>query len=348
MTTDTLGESGGLVSVALVRHLLDLTARQGYPSAPILAAAGLTPEDVADPDAWLPVERGGDMVRHVLETSRDPQFYLRLSQATFLSGFGIVGYLLESSPTLGDAIQALLRYERLISTVVYSRLEHLPGRALWSFECRHPDALVERHMTEFHTGGRYLFMLMVNERRSRIVEEVHFRHAGPATEQEAQVYAEVFRCPVRFGQPVSALVLHPAALAAPLRQVEYGLRDMLEAHADRKLMAMMREQELLLAQVRAQLRMLLLGGQPTRERLAERLGMSARHLHRQLQAEGSSYRELLDELRLELARQRLRESPRTIEEIGRLLCFTEGQSFSRWFRQRTGQTPGEFRQRPDA
>jgi AraC-like DNA-binding protein len=345
MAAQLQSESGELVSMALVRHMLDLTAWQGQAPGQVLTAAGLTAADIADPDGWLPVEYGGRMIRAVLAGSGDPQFYLRLSQLTFLSGYGIVGYLLESSPTLHDAIQSLMRYERLISTVIYSKLEHLPGRALWSFECRHADPVVVRHMTEFHSGCRYLFMHMVKEKRSRIVSEVHFRHEGPASAREVEAYEQVFRCPVRFGQPRSALVLRQSALALPLRQVEFGLKASLEAHADRKLMAMMREQESLREQARAQLRMLLLGGHPTRERLAERLGISARHLHRQLQAEDSSYRELLDELRLELARQRLRESTRTIEDVGRLLGFTEGQSFTRWFRQRTGQTPGDFRQR---
>lgn len=343
MAKQLYSESGGLVSMALVRHMLDLTAWQGQPAAPVLAAAGLTLDDVSDPEGWLPVEYGSRMIAAVLERSQDPQFYLRMSQLTFISGYGIVGHLLESSPTLQDAIQSLMRYERLISTVTFSKLEHLPGRALWSFECRHADPVVVRHMTEFHTGCRYLFMHMVKEKRSRIVSEVHFRHAGPASAKEAEAYEQVFRCPVHFGQPHSALVLQPAALGLPLRQVEFGLKPALEAHADRKLLAMVQARESSLAQVRAQLRVLLLGGQASRERLAERLGVSSRHLHRQLQAEGSSYRELLDELRLEMAREHLREPVRTIEEIGRLLGFSEGQSFTRWFRKATGHTPGEFR-----
>lgn len=344
MDKQLYSDSGELVSKALVRHMIDLTAWQGQPAAPVLEAAGLTAEDIEDPDGWLPVEYGGRMIRAVLERSQDPQFYLRLSQITFISGYGIVGYLLESSPTLLDAIQSLMRYERLISTVTFSRLEHQPGRALWTFECRHDDPVIVRHMTEFHTGCRYLFMHMVKERRSRIVSEVHFQHDGPASAKEAEAYEQVFRCPVRFGQSRSALVLQPAALALPLRQVEFGLKATLEAHADRKLRAMMEAQESTLAQARAQLRVLLLGGQPTRERLAERLGVSARHLHRQLQAEGSSYRDLLDELRLELAREQLRESTRTIEDVGRRLGFTEGQSFTRWFRRHTGQAPRAFRE----
>lgn len=338
--------SGEFVSIALVRHFLELTARQGQPTPPVLAAAGVTAEELNDDDGWLAVDRGAAMMHAVLRFSQDPQFYLRMSQLSFVSGFGIVGYLLEASPTLKDAILSLMRYEQLLSTVAFSRLEHRPGEVLWSVECCTADPVVVRHMEEFHIGARYLFMRMVKERRSAIVSAVHFRHAAPTEPGQLEAYAAIFNCPVRFGQAESALILKPPALACALHQMAPGLKETLEAHADRKLVAMMAAASgSLLDQARAQLRMLLQRGQASRERLAECLGVSGRHLARQLQSEGSGYSELLDELRLEGARQLLPESTRTIDEIGRLLNFSDGQTFSRWFRRRTGQAPGDCRRR---
>lgn len=338
--------SGEFVSIALVRHFLELTARQGQPTAPILAAAGLEPEQISDDDGWLPVDQGAPMMHAVLCLSGDPQFYLRMSQLSFISGFGIVGYLLETSPTLKDAILSLMRYERLLSTVAFSSLEHRPGEVMWRVECRTADDVVARHMEEFHIGARYLFMRMVKARRSQIVSAVHFRHPGPSEPGQLAAYAAIFNCPVLFDQPASALILQPSALGLPLHQMAPGLKETLEAHADKKLFEMMAAANgSLLSQARAQLRNLLQRGQASRERLAEALGVSGRHLARQLQAEGSGYGELLDELRLEGARKLLPESTRTIDEIGRLLNFSDGQTFSRWFRQRTGQAPGDCRQR---
>ena len=133
-----------LVSIALVRHLLDLTARLGQPTAPILAAAGVTPEQLSDDDGWLPVSKGGEMMHAVLRLSGDRQFYLKMSQLSYFSGFGIVGYLLESSPTLKDAIQSLMRYERLLSTVAFSHLDHRPGEVHWIVENSTSDAEIVR------------------------------------------------------------------------------------------------------------------------------------------------------------------------------------------------------------
>ena len=337
-------ESGEVVSIALTRHLLDLTAWQGLPPTQLLTAAGLTADSLNDSNGWLPMEKGVAMLHTALSLSGDPLFYLKLSQLTFLSGFGIVGYLLESSPTLKDAIAALLRYERLLSSIAYSKLDRQPGRVLWGFACRHEDPVLVRQMTEFHIGSRYQFLLMVKEKRSKIVAAVHFHHAPPPGPDAAAAYGQVFRCPVLFNQPESALVLHPPALNLPLRQVEPGLQATLAAHADQKLNDIMATTSLV-AQARTQLRMLLHTGHPDRDRLAERLGISSRHLCRQLQQEGSGYRELLDELRREIARDQLRNTGRTLDEIATMLSFRDGQSFIRWFRQAEGMTPGEFRAR---
>ena len=345
MAKITPSPSDEFVSVALVRHFLDLTARQGQSTAPVLAAAGLETEQLSDDDGWLPVAKGAEMMHAVLRLSGDPRFYLKMSQLSFFSGFGIVGYLLETSPTLKDAIHSLMRYERLLSTVAFSRLEHRPGEVLWSVECCTADDVVVQQMEEFHIGARYLFMRMVKARRSQIVSAVHFQHPAPPDAGQLAAYRAIFNCPVLFGQPATALILKPPALTFPLHQMAPGLKETLEAHADNKLVEMMAAASgSLLTQARAQLRILLQNGQASREKLAERLGVSGRHLARQLQAEGTGYSALLDGLRLESARKQLEGSTRTIDEIGRLLCFSDGQTFSRWFRQMTGQAPSDFRQ----
>lgn len=346
MSTTSPSPSGELVSIALVRHFLQLAAKGGHPTAPLLATAGLDPAQLADDDGWLPVAQCAPMVHTVLDASGDPQISLKLSQLSFVSGFGIVGYLLESSPTLKEAINSLLRYERLLSTVAASRLEYRPGEVLWTIECGTSDPVLVRHIEEFHIGVRHLFMRMVKESLSNIVSAVHFRHPGPDAPEQLATYQAIFDCPVVFDQPESALVLKPQALGFALHQMAPGLKLTLEEIADRKLVEMMGGASgSVLAQARAQLRALLHRGQASRELLAECLGVSSRHLARQLQAEGSSYGSLLDEVRLEVANKLLPDTARTIDEIARLLSFSDGPSFSRWFRQRTARTPSEFRRR---
>jgi AraC-like DNA-binding protein len=83
----------------------------------------------------------------------------------------------------------------------------------------------------------------------------------------------------------------------------------------------------------------------TAETIAERLHVSTRTLHRQLQEEGASLQQLKDEARRELAVELLRRSTRTVKQVALAVGFRNEKSFSRAFRDWTGDSPTAFRER---
>lgn len=338
--------SGAYFAAPLAQHLLDLIRWHGLPADQTLQRLGLGREDLNPASGRLPAETGQRLMSIALDISGDPQLFLRLSKTTFTSGgFGVVGHLLQACPTLKDCIDSLTRFEPLISNIGTSVLQHRPGQVLWGLEINYPDALMVRQATEFSLGVRYRFLLLAQEKRSSIALAVHFRHPPPEGTAGLQAYADVFQCPVHFNQPEDALVLAAGTLNTPMRQPDSVLKEALEQQAEKKL-GELDTGDSLREQVRRALLSLLQGGQASREKLAEKLGVSSRHLGRQLENAGMGYRELLDELRMESAREQLLKSARTIDDIGARLGFSDGQSFIRWFRQATGKTPGEFRVNP--
>lgn len=84
---------------------------------------------------------------------------------------------------------------------------------------------------------------------------------------------------------------------------------------------------------------------PTLKLMADLCDTSPRSLHRQLKLEGSSYQEILDEVRFERAHQRLRESEVSIKELASQLGYSGSNNFVRAFKRKCGETPGEFRAR---
>jgi AraC-like DNA-binding protein len=97
-------------------------------------------------------------------------------------------------------------------------------------------------------------------------------------------------------------------------------------------------------QVKNILRQLLKEGLPRKEQVAEHLAVSVRTLQRQLHQAGTSYQQILDDLRQELAEHYLLNSTLPIQDIAQYLGFTEPRSFHRTFKSRRGMPPGEFRQ----
>ena len=86
----------------------------------------------------------------------------------------------------------------------------------------------------------------------------------------------------------------------------------------------------------------LKGDVPTLELVAQKLVMSKRSMQAKLKEEGSTFQQLLNESRKELAQQYLREKQVSKSEIAYLLGFSEVAVFSRNFKKWTNMTPTEF------
>jgi len=170
---------------------------------------------------------------------------------------------------------------------------------------------------------------------------VWLEHPCPPDASQAQ-YEAFFDCPVLFEQAYSALIVPLAYLQLPLRQADAQLLRTLEEHA-MGLMATL-EDASLEQRVKSILRQLLKEGLPRKEQVAEQLAVSVRTLQRQLHQAGTSYQQILDDLRQELAEHYLLNSTLPIQDIAQYLGFTEPRSFHRTFKSRRGMPPGEFRQ----
>ena len=77
--------------------------------------------------------------------------------------------------------------------------------------------------------------------------------------------------------------------------------------------------------------------------VARKLGLGSRTLQRRLREDGSTYQSLLGQVREQLAKQYLREGDKPLSEIAYRLGFGHATEFHRAFRNRTGTTPGRFR-----
>lgn len=87
----------------------------------------------------------------------------------------------------------------------------------------------------------------------------------------------------------------------------------------------------------------LCGGEPTAEVIARKMRATPRTLQRWLTARGTSYREILDGLRRDLALRYVTEDRLAISEAAYLLGFSEASAFHRSFKRWTGRTPAQYR-----
>ena len=86
----------------------------------------------------------------------------------------------------------------------------------------------------------------------------------------------------------------------------------------------------------------------TLETIAERLNMTARTVQRKLTAEQSSYKEILEDVRHNLAIEYLQSTSFTIEEIAIRLGYSDSSSFCHAYKRWTGVNPSDIRHRDSA
>ena len=89
--------------------------------------------------------------------------------------------------------------------------------------------------------------------------------------------------------------------------------------------------------------LLLPDGGVTVERVAQRLAMDRRTLHRRLVAEGTTFSELLNAARREVAEPLLARSERSFQHVADLLGFSSLSAFAHWFRRQFGSTASAYR-----
>lgn len=152
----------------------------------------------------------------------------------------------------------------------------------------------------------------------------------------------LYPAPVAFDQPLSALYVETDSLRMPVRREARELPHFLRHAPEGWMFPSFKDESL--AQ---RLRHLLAARLPaslTAQDAAEALNVSLRTLHRRLAQEGTSYQAIKDELRRDLAIQKLSRGQEPLAVISAELGFDSTASFHRAFRHWTGDTPGAYRE----
>jgi AraC-like DNA-binding protein len=301
-------------------------------------AVGLNPSLLHDPDNRIPFSQLVDLYEKAAQLTKDPDFGLHLGETVNPKAFDLVGYIALNSPTLGEAFARLTRYHSIWTDGAAFSFDF--AQPIASLVYKYVDHSIKNHRHDSEMTFATVTALCRNltDRGWRPVA-VEFQHEQPNDVSEHQ---RLFRCPVEFGKRADNLLFAASSLSLPVAKADPGLCAVLDRHAE-ELLAKFPPRDSLVDQVRHIIGRELNGGDPSLERIADQLGLSARTLQRKLHDLDTSHNDLLDELRHELALRYLREPEMAICEVAYLLGFSEPSSFHRAFKRWTGKTPNEFR-----
>lgn len=302
-----------------------------------LGEVGLTQDELRDEAHRVSHERVIRLWQRAVEVTGNPDFGLTVSAMIPPGQFGVVEYAFRKSASVLDGFERVCRYFRIHHDVARWNLARDGGRVV--LEHSLPGArTLPRAACDFVLCN---FVRVCADATGKTIKpsEVWLDYAEP---DDTGMLRERFGDNLRFDTGRRALVYTEDAAAAPLTTAEPQLCSILDAHA-RELLASLPTISSFGDRVREILSEQLNGGNPTAQETARSLKMSVRTLHRRLADEDTSHKQLLAELRRELATRYLRDRGIAISEVAFLLGFSEPSAFHRAFRRWTGTTPAEFR-----
>lgn len=329
-------DAGGQVRIGGALAIPAVLRSLGADPAKVLTEAGVDPKLFEDPNNVISFAARSHLLAHCAARTGCPHFGLLVGQQNSLHSLGLVGLLVKYSPDVGTALRNLVRHTHLHVTGAAFGLAVDGNVASFSYDIYEPH--VEAHA---QTGDGAMAACYNGVRELCGPEwkpgEVWFAHRSPA---DVGPFRRFFRVPLHFDAEQYALRFSAYWLNRRLPDTDPELRrllrsqiDMLEAHHGGDFPD----------QVRRVLRSTLATGHAKADQVAMLFSMHSRSLHRRLNAFGTSFQQLLDEIRYEFARQLLEDSTMEVGEIAGVLDYAAPGVFTRAFRRWSGTTPAEWR-----
>jgi AraC-like DNA-binding protein len=310
--------------------------RLGADPAKVLAEAGVDIALFDDPENLISYAARGRLLSHCVAATGCRHFGLLLCQQGGLHTLGLVGLLVKYSPDVGTALRNLVRHFHLHARGAALDLSADRDRVTFGFGVYQPQVEAIDQIGDGAVATMFNVMRALCGPDWTPVEG-RFAHRKP---QDAGPYRRFFQAPLRFDAEQYGLVFNADWLGHRLPEADPELRRLLQKEIDA---LEVRHGDEFPAQVRSVLRTALVTDHGKADQVAALFSMHSRTLNRHLNEFGTSFQQLVDEVRFAIARQMLEDSSKDVSQIAATLDYADASSFTRAFRRWSGTTPAQWR-----
>ena len=334
-----------LSQLSAFKAMKDGFAQRGLDLAQILSDAGYHP----DPTEQIDAETLADMFSvawdAAVAATGNPAIGLETTPRQPLIGLGALSHLVLSAPDLRSGLQRVARYTSLISpttsvgvaapaTSLGMDVDRDGCRITLRISAGKKDVRPQRYDFMAATFLKGMFWL-IGETITPL--RVHHPYPKPA---DPTPWEKAFGCPVHFGAAAFVIELPLSALDMPIPTADPTVGEMCE-----RMVAQLAAERggSVSARVRQVLMQMIAKGDPRRDAVAAELCMSERTLQRRLTEEGTSFIELVDDTRRELAQRYFVNGAYSPTEMSFALGFSDPSNFYRACKRWFGRTPNNLR-----
>ncbi|MEC9365402.1 MAG: AraC family transcriptional regulator ligand-binding domain-containing protein [Pseudomonadota bacterium] len=304
----------------------------------ILERHGIDARLIHDPDAFIDSKALVDMLEFCSRSLREPLFGLRLAQLQDPIGvYGSVAALCKAAATMREAVTCFIDYIPVVHSPV-PVLELVEGREAAEIRWRVQADLGRNTQASLQAA-------MLNLKLLRLVGGPGFQPSRVqlTVDVPADVVPEIesrLGCPFRAGASVNAVRFPAAFLNQPVSSANRLLFRLLGGYLDRVRAASRRT---IVERVEDYLRGALPRGSCSVEQCARKLGTSVRTLQASLSEHGLRFSDILEKMRIDLAKDHLEHGQMSLDALADLLGYSDQSSFGRAFKRWTGMPPQRFR-----
>lgn len=329
----------GDISVSYVEILRKaMLALESNPQL-ILQQFGLSPVAMASPDARISIPRFMRLGFASIQYSQKPWLGLEMGAQTRITNLGIAGLMAQSSSNLKNACKSLCHYELLSSYNArgQSAFYLSEGYGIAQFYSISPYNSFNLFVVDSVLSGWYSIAKWLTG-KSDCIQAMCFEFDEP---EYSAMYREYFDCEVRFSQPYNAVIIKPHALNYESLYQCASTYELLKRQADSDL-EKVRMGLNFSEKVARVITPLLNGLTPTLDQVSEQLNMAPWTVRRKLVEEGTTFQQVLNATRKDLAVSYVKDTAFTLGEIAYLLGFGSPTAFQRAFKRWTGIAPGSY------
>ena len=324
------------VSVAGPAAVPAVLRKLGHDPGAILLEAGLDPTLFDDTDNLIPLSGLGRLLTLCVARTGCDEFGLLVGQRAGLHSLGLVGLLARYAPDVSTALRRLGEYMYLHHGGTLTAVKAEGATATLSYVIHQPNV---ESTDQIGDGSLAILFNILRELCGPVWRpvEVHFARGKPGN---LDPYKAFFGAPLRFSTGENAIVFSSVWLGQRLPELDAELQRLIKRQVEE---IEARHCESFPDQVRGVLRAALLTQHASADEVAALFSMHSRTLNRRLRRFDASFRELVDEVRYEIARQMLGNMALDVTEVAAALGYADASAFTRAFRRWSGTTPGAWR-----
>jgi AraC-like DNA-binding protein len=320
-----------------IRQIAEQVSSLGVDVSQWLVQSGLSQAPADDVLENLPFPVVSQLILHALTITQEPALGLLVGERLLVNSHGILGYAAMNSSTIRQALEVFERYLQVRTTLLSARHDVQGEHLRILFEEPFPLGDIRRPVLEavvltIKNSVDHITM------GSRHIDRVFFPFEEP---EYADLARDLFKCEVLYGQSWTGFTAPLSVIDLPLKMADPATFREASLICQRELDKLTQQQTL-----SARVRRIMLekqNGFPSLNVTARLFHLTPRTLHRRLQDEGTSYKDILEEVRHMLALEHLKSNHLAIQEIAYMLDYTDMANFRRAFKRWEGVAPSEYR-----